>query len=138
MKKLLCLLLAMMLTLSLAACKSEDKKAAEKSDTPKVPETITFQEQVLVDNEECMIQITGIDPEGEFGYTLNTTLKNKSAEKTYVFALTDSSVNGVLRVVGYDHDRVIEGKIDLFRAAMKTRKHPCENIRILYFLDRIV
>ena len=92
MKKLFCLLLALLMTISMVACGAEDKKTTDKNK----PAPITFQEQVLVDNEACKLQITGIEPDGEFGYTLNATLENKSSEKTYVFALTDSSVNGVV------------------------------------------
>ena len=94
MKKAFCLLLTLLLTFSMVACSAEEKKTTNK--TSPSPAPIIFQEQVLVDNEACKIQITGIEPEGEFGYTLNAILENKSKDKTYVFALTGSSVNGVL------------------------------------------
>lgn len=97
MKKIFCLLLVLLMTFSMVACNSEEKKAANKSSqTAPTAAPITFQEQVLVDNADCKIQITGIDPEGEFGYTLNAALENKSKDKTYVFALTGSSANGVI------------------------------------------
>ena len=97
MKKVFSLLLVLLMTFSMVACDSENKTADNKSSQAVTSDApIIFQEQVLVDNAQCKIQITGVEPEGEFGYTLNATLENKSAEKTYVFALTGSSVNGVI------------------------------------------
>lgn len=70
-----------------------DAAADANEDTP--AQEITFSEIVVVDNELCTIKITGIDPENLWGYTLNAYLENKSADKTYMFAVDTASVNGV-------------------------------------------
>ncbi len=54
-----------------------------------------FEEQVLVDNEECSVIITGIDAENSWGYTLNVYLENKSSNLTYMFAVNDGAINGL-------------------------------------------
>lgn len=56
---------------------------------------LSFTELVAVDNAECLIKITGIEPDAWFGYTLNVQLENKSSEKAYMFSIDRSSVNGV-------------------------------------------
>ncbi|MGI6315159.1 MAG: hypothetical protein ACOX17_00510 [Christensenellales bacterium] len=63
-----------------------------------VPEygEITFEELVVVDNDECSIKITKIEPEGPWGYTLKVHLENKSDKKTYTFSAENgSAVNSV-------------------------------------------
>ncbi|MGI6315158.1 MAG: hypothetical protein ACOX17_00505 [Christensenellales bacterium] len=62
-----------------------------------VPEygEISFEELVVVDNDECSIKITQIIPEGPWGYTLEVHLENKSDKKTYVFSTENGAVNGV-------------------------------------------
>ncbi len=49
-----------------------------------------------MDNEECTIKITGIDPDNTWGYTLNAELTNKSSEKTYMFSVLSATINGVV------------------------------------------
>ena len=49
----------------------------------------------VVDNSECTVIITGIDPDNMWGYTVETYLENKSADKTYMFSVTDAAINGV-------------------------------------------
>ena len=57
---------------------------------------ITFTEQVVADNEECKITITGIEGNDKQGYLyLNTLCENKSSDKTYKFTLDSAAVNGV-------------------------------------------
>lgn len=56
---------------------------------------ISFTEIVAVDNDECTIKITGIDPENLYGYTLKVQLENKSTEKTYMYSVESASINGV-------------------------------------------
>ena len=56
---------------------------------------ITFTELVAVDNEECSIKITGIEPDSLWGYALKAQLENKSSEKTYMFSVENAAVNGV-------------------------------------------
>lgn len=64
------------------------------------PQTATepkpvFEEIIVVDNDECTIKITGIDPDDFWGYTLKVYLENKSADKTYMFTERGASVDGV-------------------------------------------
>ena len=54
-----------------------------------------FAEVPVVDNEECLIKITGVEPDNMWGYTLNAYMENKSADKTYMFSVDTASVNGV-------------------------------------------
>lgn len=54
-----------------------------------------FEEISVVDNDECTIKITGIEPDSMWGYTLNVNLENKSEDKTYMFSVDSASVNGV-------------------------------------------
>lgn len=56
---------------------------------------ISFEEVTVVDNEQCTIKIVGIDPDNMWGYTLKAYMENKSADKTYMFSVTDAAVNGV-------------------------------------------
>ena len=110
MKKLVALLLALVMLLSLAACgvvtvsddddentttESETKNDEKKDDSKTEKKEITFTELVAVDNEECFIKITGIENDSLWGYTLKVQLENKSADKTYMFSIQDASINGV-------------------------------------------
>ncbi len=64
--------------------------AEEESDKPELKEEI-----VVVDNDECSIKITGIDPDGDWGYAVKVALENKSSDKTYMFSVSTGAVNGV-------------------------------------------
>ena len=54
-----------------------------------------FEEVVAIDNAECAVKITEIDPDNTWGYTLKAQLENKSTEKTYMFSVESASINGV-------------------------------------------
>ena len=113
MKKMVLLMLCLSLALSLTACGSssdpsgggtsspQQETPAQTGQTPDGEEasdgnkTLTFEEITAVDNDECLIQITGIDPDNMWGYTLKASLENKSAEKTYMFSVATASINGV-------------------------------------------
>lgn len=113
MKRTVTWLLTVVLLLSLAACgtgtptDSGEGTAPNNSEgeVPSRTETvnretepqneITFTELVAVDNEECVIKITGIDPENVFGYTLKAQLENKSSDKTYMYVVESAAINGV-------------------------------------------
>ncbi len=54
-----------------------------------------FQELVVIDNDECAVRITGVDPDNFWGYTLQVFLENRSGDKTYTFSVPSAAVNGV-------------------------------------------
>lgn len=121
MKKFLALFLALVMMVMIVSCgksesdsKGDDEvvKSEQPSDTeennggediPTEPEDngdeeigdITFTEQVVIDNEVCLIKITGIDPDDMFGYSLKVYAENKSADKTYTFSVDKAIVDGV-------------------------------------------
>lgn len=117
MKRLAAFLLALTLIFSLAACggdvtpssdpakpsesstaapaQSESTENVQNSSENENKNEISFTEIVAVDNDECAIKITGIDPDNLWGYTLKAHLENKSAEKTYMFSVETASINGV-------------------------------------------
>lgn len=107
MKKLLALLLALVMVLSLTACVSEstgdsDEQGANSADqsennggNTQINAPITFQETVVVDNDACTIKITDIDPDGTFGYDLSVYLENKTDSTSLMFSVRAASTNGV-------------------------------------------
>ena len=50
---------------------------------------------MAVDNAECVIKISDIDPDNIWGFTLEAQLENKSTEKTYMFSVESAAINGV-------------------------------------------
>lgn len=115
MKKLSSLLLALVFCLSLAACggdsaeesnpliesgapssaSSDVENNIQEVESTQPEDEITFNEITVVDNDECSIAITGIDPDNFWGYSLNVNLENKSSEKTYMFSVLNAAVDGV-------------------------------------------
>ena len=76
---------------------SEETTAEEQTQQEEVvaPSEIEFDELTVVDNEECLLKITGIDPSNIWGYSLKALLENKSSDKTYMFAVMSAAINGV-------------------------------------------
>lgn len=72
---------------------AEDIATSHEKDTP--VNDIEFNELTVIDNDECSIVITGIDPDGFWGYTVNALLENKSADKIYMFSVLNASIDGV-------------------------------------------
>lgn len=116
MKRLAALLLAFTLLFSLAACggdvtgnntnSSENNNSTNSSQNDSTnngqnsnkddkKNEISFIEIVAVDNDECTIKITDIDPDNLWGYTLKVQLENKSTDKTYMYSVESASINGV-------------------------------------------
>lgn len=113
MKKFATLLLFLALMLSLVACggKTTPSTSGDASAPPQNEENntggnkdsdadasknqIVFEEVVAIDNAECSVKITEIDPDNIWGYTLKVQLENKSADKTYMFSIESASINGV-------------------------------------------
>ena len=135
MKKITALLLALVLMFSFAACGGEKKKedSSEKelvNITPSGNSTqlfdfredeMTFKEQVVFDNENYLVKVTGINPQ-YYGYALNVYFENKSASNSYTFMTLDSSIDGV--------DATVSGAPDLAPGQKTTKEisFPSENL----------
>lgn len=90
------MILCMIVTLSFSACNSVPDSVTELiKNTDKTEDEISFTEVVAVDNDECMIKITEIDPDHMWGYALKAQLENKSTEKTYMFTVEAAAINGL-------------------------------------------
>lgn len=118
MKKTLSILLAVMLMLFLASCGetsvesgmetqtqtaetevTEMQTAGDTAEAETVEEEnveITFEEMIVIDNEECLVKITDIEEDDIWGCTLKVQLENKSADKVYMFSLGSAAINGVM------------------------------------------
>lgn len=101
---------------------ADDSAAGAASEEDNEDSGITFENQVLVDNEECSITVKGIDPDGKQGYTLSMEAENKSSDKTYMFGKKDVYVNGVYLTAIWS-DKVTAGK---------------KSIEDLYFYDYLL
>ena len=103
MKKLLALILTVLLLLSLAACgvdsslddQNKPSQNGSGGSGNNGKNQITFNGLVAVDNAECSIKITEIDPDNIWGYTLKVQLENKSSDKAYMFSVESAAINGV-------------------------------------------
>lgn len=106
MKKFVASILALVMIFSFTACgeettqnandvtvTSQEEKADDKQEEKK--DEIIFNEIVAVENDECVVKITGIDEKNIWGYTLKAFLENKSMEKTYMFSVESAAINGV-------------------------------------------
>ncbi len=94
MKTILSLLLAALL---LTGC--NDVPQELPTETQRQPQTQAttqplpkFQEQVLVEDENCLFRVEGIDPEG---YTLSVHMENYT-DKNLMFSWSEVSVNGYM------------------------------------------
>lgn len=82
---------------------NEDNAAQSGDSNPE------FEEIVVVDNDNCAIKITGIDPGNIWGYSIKIALENKSTDKTYMYAAEIGAVNGV-QFDPFYADEVMAGK----------------------------
>ena len=73
---------------SLPGASTETEKAPALG-TPELAET------VIIDNELCAVTVTGLEEDRIWGTQLKLCLENRSADKTYMFSLSDMAVNGV-------------------------------------------
>ncbi len=102
MKRFLALLLAVLMIFALTACGGDgDKdvdndKGDKKDDGGKVDSgDITFENAVIFDNELLYLEIRGIDPDGDWGYTLKAHIENRSEDTNITVFVDNASVNGV-------------------------------------------
>ena len=94
----------MALCLLLSGCRGKQPQPTTRPVRPSLPPItqppttqpqFAFPETVLTDNEHCTFTVRGIDPEGDFGYTLQVFLENKT-ELDLMFSLRGVSVNGYM------------------------------------------
>jgi len=104
MKKFLTFLCAFALVLAMAACSVDPDTDTDKSGLGNFanvgknetePALAEFEEIVVVDNENCNIRITGIEPDSLWGYSLKVLLENKSDNVTFMFSVESAAINNV-------------------------------------------
>ncbi len=74
-----------------------------------VEENIPFEEIIVTDDENCVIKVTELNLNGDWGPTVKAYFENKSTDVTYVFNIEDASINGV-KCDPYFLTEVIPGK----------------------------
>lgn len=101
-KKIFSTLAALLLLSALTACSGNAAADASTAATSEVTQAPTaaetqasFDEVVLVDDENCTFKITSIDEDNLWGYTLNVYLENKT-DLELMFSLDEVSVNGYM------------------------------------------
>lgn len=117
-KKLMALVLVTVIVLTFVACGTTAvetpaventeavQSAPEKEDVAEavteepteaalVTPEITFTEQVLVDDDNCTVKITGIEENGLWGYTLKVFLENKT-DLELMYSIDGVAVNGFM------------------------------------------
>ena len=113
MRRLLALLIALALSLSLAGCGgSEESASTGMAETEAAAETAEgktgagaaqqpdeaqtgFEEIIVFDDEKCLVKITGVDPENDWGYTVKVYLENRLTDENLYFEAGLASVNGI-------------------------------------------
>lgn len=62
--------------------------------TTEAPKPV-FEELTVLDDEECLVKITDVDPENIWGFTLNAYIENKSEDTAYTFSIISAAVDGL-------------------------------------------
>lgn len=125
MKRVICLILAFLLVVSLCACSAQDSNSdsskdptesgveAGKTETQELEQAEqipaeTVENQVLLDDSGVKITATGFDKSGWFGAELKVQIENNT-EKSLTFQVRDVSVNGYMVETMFSSD-VAAGK----------------------------
>lgn len=103
MKKFLVLLLSMILCLSIAACsdsnnwedEDDEDEQSEKDEQNKDSTQVTIEEQVVYDQNDIKVTVTGLDIDNILGPTLKLTIENNRSENFKV-TNTGFSVNNLM------------------------------------------
>lgn len=77
-----------------AAVEQQESQEQEKEQTAKEADA-DFQ-QVLVDDENVKVEITGVEHSGLWGYTWDLSIENKTEDTNLMVAMENVSVNGVM------------------------------------------
>ena len=75
--------------------RAERSKAALKNAFLELVVTKDPEEITVVDNDECVIKINGIEYDDFWGYVVKVYFENKSEDKTFMFTAQEASVNGM-------------------------------------------
>ncbi len=110
MIKIISFFTALGLVCSLAACMNESSgqetgtdpgmatdptaSVSQPEEQPQAP-TEPFEEMVLLDDEHVTVKITGVNPDGLFGYTIGVFLENKT-DLQLMYSVDNVSVNGYM------------------------------------------
>ncbi len=103
-KKFFISAIGVILALSITACGSSSEGSdtatiaeAEETETETVEEEVAdetvFNGMTVVDNDECVIEISPLESGGIFGASLPVYLENKSSDKTYMFSLQSLAID---------------------------------------------
>lgn len=71
------------------------QEAPETSESSSDQPTVAFEELTVVDNDQCLVKITGFEKDEYFGYKLKVYLENKTSDKDLRCSVTAAAVNGV-------------------------------------------
>ena len=103
MKRILALLIAALMLVSLTACNEKASVTTDTETAETAPvggavapaQELTFEEVTVADNDDFSIKLTKIDPDDIFGYTVKASIENKTADKTLTFVCDKASINGI-------------------------------------------
>jgi len=101
MKRFVALLFCLIFALSLVACGNDSITDKIKlpndddnnDDTPNI--NFTLQETVIVDNDDCLIKVTGAEYDDIWGFRVKVYLENRSDDTTYRFSADNATINDV-------------------------------------------
>lgn len=69
---------------------------SSKSENAPAPAEATELNETLVDNDDVIVTLTGIEPDGKYGYTWKIYIENKSPDRDIYVTADDVSVNGLM------------------------------------------
>ena len=74
---------------------SEGSDSSESSSNAD-KEVKVIEDGIIVDNDSCRIEITGYEPNGDYGATLYVTCENKTEDQKLTFSTIEGAVNGYM------------------------------------------
>ena len=91
----------------------EPEPEATEEPTPE-PEPLAIElPMTLIENDQCAVILTEIDPENMWGYTLHVRLENRTDDQKLMFSCRDCYVNGV------EWDPLFASEVAAGKAALK-------------------
>ena len=111
MKRIMAMLLAIGMLFSFAACSSNAAgQTNATSESTEKKEEFKFEEVVVVDNDECLVKITGVKRGFTNGLEFSVYLENKTADKKLGFKSSPAIVDENIQVESYLIESVLAGK----------------------------